>query len=434
VTAVLEAAARRADQAEVFAVRRVDTTVSFAANRLKTLDTRESQGTGLRLVKDGRIGLASATHADDPEGLVGTALESAAIGPQALFELPDRLEGPAVDTYDPAVEQVEIEEMVALGQALIDRVRRENGEVSMEGVVSRQVIAVEIANSRGGHRAYRKSVFGLDFEGLLLRGTDMLWVGEGESGCRPVRDTGPIADAIIEQLTWARQNTPIPTKAMPVLFTPLAAISTLIAPLLMGLNGRTVLQGTSPLAEKRGQALFDPRFSMWDDPTEPYRPGSGATDDEGVASRRNTLVDRGVVGGFLYDLQTAAEAGEVSTGSATRGVDSLPSPSTRCLFVGEGDTPLADLIAGMKEGLIADALIGAGQGNTMGGEFSGNVVRGYRVENGAVIGRVKDTMISGNAYEALRRVRAISRETRWLGGSLHLPYFLIEDVSVASKS
>src|SRR5581483_5944789 len=125
-----------------------------------------------------------------------------------------------------------------------------------------------------------------------VRGTDMLFVGDGETDGRPIRDTAPLVERIRRQLGWARENTTVRTGTLPVLFSPRAAISTLIAPLLLGLNGRTVLQGASPLAEKRGQAMLDARLSIWDDPTTPFRPGSGATDDEGVASRRTSLVER----------------------------------------------------------------------------------------------------------------------------------------------
>jgi PmbA protein len=433
VDQLLELAAGRADQAEVFEVRREDTPVRFEANRLKMIETRQSRGIGVRLVQGGRAGLASGTHTDNPQDLVAAALEAAAAGPRALFELPDRIAGPSVETFDPAVEALALEDLIQLGQTVVDRVRRDYPEVVIEGAVTRQVLEVRLANSRGGHREYRKSIFSLYFEGLLVRGTDMLFVGDGETDCRPIWEVAPIADRIRRQLDWARENVAAPTGRLPVLFTPRAAASTLIAPLLMAMNGRTVLQGASPLAEKRGQALLDSRLSIWDDPTLPFRPGSEATDDEGIPSRRTALVERGVIGEFLYDLQTAAEAGATSTGSASRGPDTLPSPSTRCVLVDEGATALEDLIAGIKEGLIADMLIGAGQGNTLGGAFGGNVLLGFRVENGQVAGRVKDTMISGNAYEALCHVLGISREARWVGGGLRAPHFLIDDVSVASK-
>jgi PmbA protein len=420
-------------QAEVFTIVREETPVLFEANRLKMIETRQSRGVAVRVVHAGRLGLASATHADDAADLVAAALEAAAYGPPARFELPPSNNAPDVPVYDPAVNELALEDLIALGTRVIDRVRAAFPDVQVDGAITRTIATIELQNSRGGHWRYRKSLFAVRFEGLRVRGTDMLFVGDSEVSCRPIQTVDTIADQMLRQLEWARELAESQTGTLPVLFTPSAAQATLLAPIEMALNGRTVLQGASPLEHKRGQQVFDPRFSLWDDPTMPFVPGSAPIDDEGVPSRRNLLVQEGVVGDFLYDLQTAAEAGRESTGSAVRSVELPPAPATRCLFVAPGETPLADLIAAMPDGLIAEQFIGAGQGNTLGGDFGGNVLLGYRVKNGEVIGRVKDTVISGNAYQALATLGGLSQETRWFGGRICAPYFLIDAVTVASK-
>ena len=88
----------------------------------------------------------------------------------------------------------------------------------------------------------------------------------------------------------------------------------------------------------------------------------------------------------------------------------------------------------MKKGLIVEHLLGAGQGNALGGDFNANVLLGYKVENGAVTGRVKDTMVSGNVYKVLNDSISIGKDGRWLGGSLYSPSILCDNVSVASKA
>lgn len=431
---LLDLASKYADQAEVYQVHRYDTPVQFEANRLKLLETRQSQGIGLRLLHQGRIGISSATHADRPDQLVESALEAASFGPRAQFELPANISGPDVTVYDEEVENAPLEKMIELGQRVIDDVRRRFPEVQFEGSVRRQISEITLANSRGGSASYRKSTFSLSFEGLRIRGTDMLFVGESEADCHVIHDPGDLIDRILQQLEWANQNVAVPSKVMPVLFTPGGAVSTLIGPILHAMNGRTVLQGASPLGQRQGQATFDSRLSIWDDATLSFQTGSAPFDDEGIPSRLLSIVDHGIVGQFMYDLQTAAEAGVSSTGSASRGVDTLPSPSARCVRIATGDQSLADMIQSMDEGIIADQFIGAGQGNTLAGDFGGNLLLGYRVQRGQVTGRVKDTMVSGNAYEALKQVRAISRESRRLGGSMLVPYFLIDGVTVASAA
>jgi PmbA protein len=91
------------------------------------------------------------------------------------------------------------------------------------------------------------------------------------------------------------------------------------------------------------------------------------------------------------------------------------------------------MVEDMKEGLIVEQLIGADQGNLLSGDFGGNVLLGYKVENGKILGRVKDTMIAGNVYQVLRELLGIGREARWVGGILQTPPLYCPRVSVAAK-
>jgi len=89
------------------------------------------------------------------------------------------------------------------------------------------------------------------------------------------------------------------------------------------------------------------------------------------------------------------------------------------------------MLADIKEGLVIEYLMGAGQGNILGGDFSGNVLLGYKVENGKIVGRVKDTMVSGNVYQVLKDIAAIGNDTRWVGSFLSSPSIYCPSLSVA---
>jgi PmbA protein len=288
-------------------------------------------------------------------------------------------------------------------------------------------------NSRGGRVSYPRTGFRLGFEGTVIRGEDMLFTSHGLSSVSPITDTSEIVEDIIRQLEWAKETATVETRSMPVILLGSAVPSILLSPLLAGLSGKSVLQGTSPLAEKMGEKIVDERFSVTDDSTLPWIPASSPSDDEGVASRRLALIDNGKVGTFLYDLQTAGLAGTQSTGSGERGLGSLPGPSAGVLVVGDGDTSLEDMIAGMSEGLIIEGLLGAGQSNVLGGDFNANILLGYKVENGQVVGRVKNAMVSGNAYKALNNLIAVGNNGRWVRGGLYTPAVALADVSVSAN-
>ena len=430
---LLERAARRADAAEVFAVTSEEVPVSFEANRFKLLQTRQSRGVALRVIKDGRIGLVATNRLEKMDALVDAALEVAPFGPEAHLELPGPMAYPDVPVYDPSTERAAVEHMVLIGEGLISRLRDHTPDIKCDGGVSRSVATIEILNSRGCRVAYRKSVFSVGVTGLIVRDTDMLYVGESEVGCAPLEDYSFLVDETIRQIEMARRHAQVTSRPLPVIFTPHGVGSALAPALSLAFNGRLVFQGSSPLAGRLGDLVFHPKLTVWDDPTIPYRPASSPCDDEGVPVQRTTLVEAGIVANFLYDLQTAGLAGTRSTGSASRGLESLPSPSTSALIIGTGDASFEEMVASMQEGLIVDYVIGATQGNVVGGDFGGNVLLGFKVERGEIVGRVKNTMIAGNIYDILKRIVSLGKEAHWVGGSLRTPHIYVESVSVASK-
>ncbi|MBI3978389.1 MAG: TldD/PmbA family protein [Chloroflexi bacterium] len=431
--AVLERATRVAEQAELFVVRSEETPVDFEANRLKRMETSESSGVALRIVKDGRVGLAATTDLARLDTLLDDALATAAFGPTAHFDLPGPQSFPDVSVYDPAVEQLPVERLVEIGEELIDLLREHTPEIQCEVGLSKQVARVDLLNNRGLQASFAKSIVGVSLMGLLVRGTDMLYVGESAVACRPIEDYRRLVDTACRQIEMAKRNVTPPTRPLPIVFTPRGVASVFVMPLATALNGRTVYQGASPLGNRRGELVFDEQISLWDDGSLPLRPASGPFDEEGIPTRRTTLIDRGVVQAFVYDLQTAGLAGTTSTGNGERSLDTLPHPSTSTLVLGTGDGSFDEMVRDMRQGLIVEHLIGAAMGNVLGGEFGGNVLLGYLVENGEVVGRVKNTMIAGNVYEVLKNVIAVGREAQWVGGSLSTPHLYVGSVGVASK-
>jgi PmbA protein len=429
---LLKQASKVSEEAEVFSLSHRETEALFEANRLKNVQTKESRGAALRIIKNGRLGF-SATTKPDYSQLLPMALEMVPFGAKAKFQLPSTSVYPPVEVYDPDIGALSEEGMVELGQALIDGVRAYAPELVCEAGIARGITTVELFNSSGGRLSYEKSVFSVSLEGIFIRGTDMLFVGDGECSCHPISDVKSVVESVVRQLEWAKEIAPAPSGTLPVIFTPLGVASALIMPLMLAFNGKTVLRGASPLGDKKGERVFHPQLSIYDDATIPYRPQSRLCDDEGVPSRRIPLVDEGEVLNFLYDLQTAGQAGAESTGSASRALGSLPSPSVSALVIGEGEAEIEALLSYMREGLVVEQVMGASQGNILGGEFSGNVLLGYKVEKGRIVGRVKDTMLSGNVYEVLKEGIAIGRDSRWVGSSLLTPSIYCPKIAVAAK-
>jgi PmbA protein len=452
---VLHSAQKVAEQAEVYSVSSPDSIgIQFEANELKQVQTKESSSIALRIFRQGRIGFATATgiggtgekSSPSPnlsrqgrgtlEDLVDMAVETSQFGGPANFQFPPRFHRgySEVSIFDPKVEEIAMERMVEIGKELIAKIRGHTPDILCDVQVTKGTSSTSLTNSRGGEGRYDSSFFGLSLEGILVRDTDMLFVGDSESSCRPdfVKIDG-LAGRVIWQLEMAREKAVVSTKLLPVIFTPNGVASALLSPLVLAFNGKSVLEGASPLKGKLGEQVFDKKLSLWDDATVAYGVGSYPFDDEGVSSQRLPLVTNGVVANFLYDLQTAALAGTQSTGNGQRAGGGFPRPDISSLILSGGEVSFQAMVEDMNEGLIVEQVMGAEQGNLLGGDFGGNVLLGYKVENGEVVGRVKDTMIAGNVYQVLKELLGIGQEARWVGGILQTPPLYCSNVSVTTK-
>lgn len=429
---ILVQAKQAAEEAEVFVVSSEATPVRFEANRLKHIESKQNTSVALRIIRQGRIGYSISNSLDDAQSLVDMAVETAQFGTSARFDFPAPASYPEVEVFDPDIETVSLDDMVNLGQQLIDTIKNHTPEILCEAEVTRSTASVHIINSRGGQANYRIGTFSLGVDGTLIRDTDMLFVGEAQSSCHPLRETKKVTEVVLEQLELAKNQASVTSRPLPVVFTHHGVASALLTPLMVAFNGRMVLEGASPLGNKLGQPIFNEQLSLWDEPTIAYQPHSRPFDDEGVPSQRTPLIEGGTVAHFLYDLQTAALASTQSTGNGSRSRGGLPAPAPSAFIIAPGKTSFAEMVADMKEGLVIEQLMGAEQTNVLGGDFSGNVLLGYKVEQGQIVGRVKNTMVSGNIYRVLKELIALGSEPRWVGGLLNTPALYCPNLSVAA--
>ena len=431
---VLDSIKGKAEQAEIFEVSTQIAPVYFEANRLKQIQSKESTSVALRIFKDSKVGFAFGSGVDDVETLIAMAVETAPFGPSANFEFPSSSDYPDVAVFDSEIPVITMEQMVELGRQLIARVTEHTPELLCDVEVTKGVSSVHLVNSQGGEARWDKSLFSINLEGVLTQDTDMLFVGDSDSSCRFFTDIDILASRIITQLELAKSKAAISTKQLPIIFTPRGVAGVLLAPLMLAFSGKAVLEGTSWLKDKLGERVFDNKLTIWDDATLPYRPGSCPCDGEGTPSQRIPLVAKGEVANFLYDLQTAALAGKKSTGSGRRSGGRPPAPNLSTVAIEEGEDRFEAMVKDMKEGLIVEQLIGAEQGNLLNGDFSGNVLLGYKVTNGNIVGRVKDTMVSGNVYQVLKEIIGVGNKARWVDGIFLVPHLYCPRLSVVTRT
>jgi len=438
---LLERARRRADGGADALWRQVErTSVAFEWGRLKAAGVAEEAGVNVRVRHRGRVGVAGTTAVDgSTDDVLVRALASAELGESVDLEFPGPAPLPALASYFDRAANASLDDLIGIGRSLLERLEREGCRVNV--TIERETAETRVANSAGAAGAYRSTAIGISAELWRIAGDDVLAIGDAVEGADLPGDdaVSALVGSVNARFEHALRVVAPPQGALPVIFTPLG-LSALMLPVTQALSGKAVLQGISPLAARIGEQVFDTSFSLTDDALRAGRAASRPVDDECVPSRTTCLVERGVVRRFVYDLETAARAGTQSTGHGQRTIFGKPVPGYTNLVLGVGDQgsggPSPELGGGLlrdvRDGLLVDELIGVGQGNVIGGAFSHPVALAYRVERGAISGRVKDAAIAGNAYDLWKRVGGFGNDGRW-AGSRYTPSVLLDGVSVARR-
>ena len=429
---ILSVVRGKAEQAELYTVASEATLISFEANEMKSASVEETKGQALRVVVDGRLGFGAVSGPIEAQALIDSALASARYGDRVEIAFPGSAPAAEIATYDPALAQLPLDRFVEIGREIIATLHDVDSDAQINVDIERSVHRSTLCNTAGAATTQQSSVFSSSISIERVRDDDVLIVSDSVHGTSFDTSYRQSVERLAEKMERAKRQAHLHSGHMPVLFSPQGSM-VLHLPITMGINGKNVQRGISPMSDKRGLRLFDEKITLWDDPTLDGRPGSSSYDDEGVPCRRKAVIEGGVCQTFLLDLKTAALMDEQSTGNGARGLFSTPSPSCSNLVMEAGATPLADLVGQIKHGLLVDNILGLGQGNPISGAFSNSVGLGFAIEDGEIVGRVKDVSLAGNIYDDLAQVDALSRERYWVYGHLHLPYILLADLNVVCQ-
>lgn len=397
----------------------------FEAGRLKTADAHRSGAYSIEVVIEGKRASAYGNRLDDLDDMIDRAVTLARSGSVAHFDAyPPPGELHAVKSHSQRTAALTREELIDANGKIVHALKQYNPDLYVSGAGNR-VCARHVLVTTGGVR-HSRDVTRWDLGCFCQRteGTDMLFAGYGRAwGDRNEHfDPDAIAGRILEDLRLAERQADPPTGETAVLLAP-EMFEGLLRALALGVHGRNVAKGNSPLAGRLGERMFDPAFSLTDNPHADYAPGAKAIDADGVPTRVLPIVREGVLETFLYDLDSAALAGAEPTGN--------DGCEPHCLQVAPGGKSSEELLAEMTDGLYVKHVMGFGQGNLINGDFSCNVALGYRVRDGEVVGRVKNTMLAGNLYEMLKRNVAPSSD---LDPLLSIPHVRLEGATASAAA
>jgi len=432
---IIKKAKSRAQAADAFYLKMHKTDIGFEGWKLKTSSVRQKEGYGLRVLKDGKIGFAASTDPNGLDDMIDNAMETAKFGEEVEIALPGPHETESPDIYDPAIIDLSIEDIIGFGKKFIELCSSYRDTCDLSFEAQKVVLTQRIINSSGFDREFSKTY--LVWSGNLnrVKQEDVFMLYDGSASTYlPDMDAElkKMVEPFAEKLRLADSIYDIDSGKKPILFHPKGTM-VIILPLMAAINGRSVYSNTSPLVGKEEHKIFDEKLSVCDDGTINRMIGSAPFDDEGLPKEKLDIVRDGVFKNFLFDLVTAKKAGRKSNGCANRGIFSSPNPGTSNIIIDKGEELAEDMISSIDDGLLIEGVLGMGQGNIISGTFSNPLATAFKIENGEKVGRVKDATISGNIYQDLKEITAISNTQELVWGSYLCPWIRVDNLNVAGK-
>ncbi len=418
--------ARPGEELEVYVARGDETEVRAYDGEIESLTSASSSGVGIRVITEHRLGFAWAGSLD--EEVLGSTLEEAR--DNAAFATPDqhvRLAVPdgvapvAVDLWDPGLASVPTTAKVELALALEGRARAADPRIRQVTSADYGDTSVEVALvSTTGIATTSAKTSGYVSVGVIAGDGDDSQTGSGFSVGRGFENLDPdraAADAV-DRAVRMLGATKGPTTRATVVFDRRVA-STLLSVVSAALSGEAVTKGRSFFADRTGEQVGVPLLTLADDPTDPRAFGAATYDAEGLACRRNVLIDGGILRGFVYDTVSASRAGTASTGSAVRGgFSATPGPGCRALTLAPGPEGFDDegVLAAVGEGLFVQSMTGVHSGvNPISGDFSVGA-EGLMIREGRLAEPVREITVASTLQRMLQSVLVIGADLEWLPG------------------
>jgi PmbA protein len=437
---VEKARAAGASDSEVTIAEGEEFSANVRMREVENLKEAGSRGAGLRILIGKRTG-ASYTSDLSKEGiahLVKSAIELADItteDPHAGLPEADefgKLEGD-LGLYSASVAELDTGLKIDTAKRAEDAALTADPRISnSEGAAFDNYVGQHIfANSRGFAGAYRSSYCSLSTSPVARDGESMerdYWytMARAFPGLEAPEHVGRMA----AQRALRRLNAvKVETQKVPVVFEPRTARS-LLDNIFEAVHGMSVYRHESFLADKLGEKVASECVTVIDDSTIPGLFGTSPFDDEGVASRRTMVIERGVLKNYMLNTYAARKLGMKSTGSASRGLTGNAGIGHGNFFLEKGVQTPERIIAGIPNGFYVTELMGFGV-NVVTGDYSRGAA-GLWIRNGELAFAVSEVTIAGNLKDMLQGIEAIGSDLDFRG-SVAAPTIKMGEMTVGGK-
>ncbi|HAD28542.1 MAG TPA: metalloprotease TldD [Rhodobacteraceae bacterium] len=407
-----------ADDGELFIERRHTESLVFDDNRLKTASYDASEGFGLRAVKGEATGYAHSTEltkaaldraAETARLAVGSGGGTMAPAPKATNQRLYCDTNPMADAeFNVKIDT--LREIDAFTRNLDPRV------IQVSASISASLQEIEILRPEGNCVRDARPMSRLNVSVIVDQG------GRRESGSAGSGGRYSLS-SLIDPVNWQKKAyealrialvnldaEPAPAGKFDVVLGPGWPGILLHEAIGHGLEGDFNRKKTSAFAGLMDQRIAANGVTVLDDGTIPNRRGSISFDDEGTQSGKNTLIDDGILVGYMQDRQNARLMGTAPTGNGRRqSYAHAPMPRMTNTYMLGGTLNPGDIVADLKDGIHAVGF-GGGQVDITNGKFVFSCTEAYRVKNGIIGAPIKGATLIGDGATALKHIRAIGND------------------------
>ena len=362
-----------------------------------TASTSDISKTSIDKLIDDTLAMARATAPDEYSGL-----------PPAEELVHDFVD---LDLADDKLGVVSVEEKIRLArEAEASALGFDSRLVNSEGgEFSSHAQQVIYASSLGFTGRYRSTVFGLSVAPIAAENGAMQrdsWYSMQRKFDR-LESARAIGEKAAQRTLRKLNARKVKTCEVPIVFDAEMAAS-LLRHLTSALSGYSLYKRASFLLGKLGQPIASEQFTVVDDGTIPSALGSRPFDGEGLASRKNVVIEQGVLRSYLLDTYSAKKLGYRSTASAARSVGSSPSVAPTNFWLLPGRYSPAQILESVEKGFYVTDLIGFGV-NLITGDYSRGA-SGLWIEKGKLSFPVEEVTIAGNLNDMLRDVEMVGND------------------------
>jgi PmbA protein len=426
------------EQVEAFVSRGGDTEVRIYEGEVEHFVSAQSEGIGIRVIRDGRTGFAYA----------GTLEESAVA--EVLAEARDNVTFGTVDEWAglaepdgvaPTDQPLWNEELAAFPTERKIDLAKELEQLTLAADKRVRVDDSNYADAYGeaavatttGIRQWGRENGCYVSVSTLADDGDETQTGFGFSVGRSPQafDLPRAAQEAADRATRLLGATKPQSRRTTVVFDPFVTAQ-LLGIIASTLNGEAVVKGRSLFKDRLGEQVAPPFVSLVDDPTNPLAYTATDVDGEGLAGRRNVLIDGGVLQMFVHNSYSARRAHTVSTGNAVRGgFSGTPGVGALALHLAPGTRSQQQLIGGIDDGLLIQSVQGIHSGvNPISGDFSTGAA-GLLIRNGQVAEPVREFTIASTLQRMLLDIVEVGGDVDWLPMRAAGVSLVVDDVTMS---